>query len=101
MAIQPHLGIKQQLFPKLDSLFTVETFKLCDPLSSLLYIKETSFRAMSFGFSVGDFISGASLAFKLYQSLSATKGSVKGYQELVTELNVVHKVLMQVDQLSL
>jgi hypothetical protein len=54
---------------------------------------------MSFGFSVGDFIGGASLALKLYQSLSSRKGSVKGYQELIAELNVVHKVLMQVDQL--
>jgi hypothetical protein len=54
---------------------------------------------MSFGFSVGDILSGATLAYRLYQSLSSTKGSAQEYRELIAELNVVHKVLMQVDQL--
>jgi hypothetical protein len=54
---------------------------------------------MSFGFSVGDFIAGAELALTLYQSLSTAKGSAAEYRELIAELNVVHKVLVQVDQL--
>ncbi len=54
---------------------------------------------MSFGFSVSDIINGASLALKLYESLSSSKGSAQEYKELVAELNVVHKVLVQVEQL--
>jgi hypothetical protein len=54
---------------------------------------------MSFGFSVGDFIAGATLASRLYKALSVTKGSSKDYQHLIAELNVVHKVLVQVEQL--
>ena len=54
---------------------------------------------MSFGFSVGDFLAVAELAYKLGKALSDTKGAAKEYQELITELNVVHKVLLQVDDL--
>jgi hypothetical protein len=54
---------------------------------------------MSFGFSVGDFIAGAQLAYKLCKAVSDVKGSAKELQELVTQLDVVHKVLIQVDQL--
>jgi hypothetical protein len=41
----------------------------------------------------------AGLAYNLYQALSTTKGSAHEYRELIVELNVVHKVLMQVEQL--
>jgi len=54
---------------------------------------------MSFGFSVGDFLAVAQLAYQLGKALSDTKGAAKAYQELITELNVVHKVLLQVDDL--
>jgi hypothetical protein len=54
---------------------------------------------MSFGFSVGDFIAGAQLAYTLCQSLSSAKGAAQDYRELLAELNVVHKVLLQVHQL--
>lgn len=54
---------------------------------------------MSFGFSFGDFFGGASLAYQLCKALSEPKGSAKDYQQLITELNVVHKVLIQVEQL--
>lgn len=54
---------------------------------------------MSFGFSVGDFLAGAQLAYTLCKALSDAKGSAKEFQELITELDVVHKVLLQVDQL--
>ncbi|GKZ26891.1 hypothetical protein AbraIFM66951_012042 [Aspergillus brasiliensis] len=54
---------------------------------------------MSFGFGVGDFLAGASLAYKLYQTLSETQGSSKDYQSLTAKLLVVHKVLLQVEQL--
>lgn len=54
---------------------------------------------MSFGFSVGDFVAGAQLAHTLCQALSDSRGSAKEYQELIAQLDVVHKVLVQVDQL--
>lgn len=50
---------------------------------------------MSFGFSVGDILS---LAYKLYTTLPETKGSSRDYQQLIAELNVVHKVLPRVEQ---
>jgi hypothetical protein len=55
---------------------------------------------MSFGFSVGDLLGGASLAYQLWKALSETKGSALDYQQLIAELNVVHKVLIQVEELS-
>lgn len=54
---------------------------------------------MSFGFSVGDFLAVAQLAYQLGKALSDTKGAAKEYQELIAELNVVHKVLLQVEGL--
>ncbi|KAI1802395.1 hypothetical protein F4811DRAFT_401980 [Daldinia bambusicola] len=54
---------------------------------------------MSFGFSVGDILAGAQLAYTLCKSLSEAKGSSSDYQELIAQLNVVHKVLIQVDEL--
>jgi hypothetical protein len=54
---------------------------------------------MSFGFSVGDFLAGAQLAYTLCQALSDSKDSAREYQELIAQLDVVHKVLLQVDQL--
>lgn len=54
---------------------------------------------MSFGFSVGDILGGASLAYQLCKALSETKGSTRNYQQLIAELNVVHKVLLQVEEL--
>lgn len=54
---------------------------------------------MTFGFSVGDILGGASLACQLCNALSATRGSARDYQQLIAELNAVHKVLIQVEQL--
>ncbi|KAL2812533.1 hypothetical protein BJX63DRAFT_396572 [Aspergillus granulosus] len=54
---------------------------------------------MSFGFSISDFLAGANLAYTLYQSLSESNGAREQYVELINELNVVHKVLIQVDEL--
>jgi hypothetical protein len=54
---------------------------------------------MSFGFGVGDFIAGASLAYKLYEALSDVKGSKSEFAKVSQELLGVHKVLSQVEQL--
>jgi hypothetical protein len=60
---------------------------------------KVSFLVMSSGFSFGDFVAGAQLAYTLCQALSDSKGSAREYQELMAQLDVVHKVLLQVDQL--
>ncbi|KAI1465809.1 uncharacterized protein F4812DRAFT_113077 [Daldinia caldariorum] len=54
---------------------------------------------MSFGFSVGDILAGAQLAYTLCKSLSEIQGASNDYQELIAQLNVVHKVLVHVDEL--
>jgi len=38
---------------------------------------------MSFGFSVGDFLAGAALAYNTYKALSDREGSSKQYRELI------------------
>lgn len=45
-------------------------------------------------------MAGANLAIQLFNALSDARGSAKEYRELIAELNVVHKVLLQVDQLQ-
>jgi hypothetical protein len=55
---------------------------------------------MSFGFSVGDVLAGAGLAYRIYEALSETKGASKAYQRLSTDLLGVHKVLLQVSELQ-
>lgn len=52
-----------------------------------------------FGFSVGDFIAGATLAYKLVNALSSSSQSAKQYRDLITQLNIIHKVLLQVEQI--
>lgn len=54
---------------------------------------------MSFGFSVGDILAGAELAYTLYAALSDAHGAASEYRQLGKELLVVHRVLLHVDQL--
>lgn len=54
---------------------------------------------MSFGFSVGDFLAVAELAYQLSKALSDSTGATKQYQELIAILNIVHKVMLQVEEL--
>lgn len=54
---------------------------------------------MSFSFSIGDFLAGAALAYNIY--ISDLDGSSKQYRELITSLNIVHKVFMQVEQIRI
>lgn len=54
---------------------------------------------MSFGFSVGDFLAVAQLAYTLGKALSDSKGAVKEYGDLITELNIVHRVLLHINDL--
>lgn len=54
----------------------------------------------TFGFSVGVFLAGAELAIQLSKALSDSSGAGREYREFMAKLNVIHKVLLQVDQLS-
>ncbi|KAL6820889.1 hypothetical protein J3E69DRAFT_357255 [Trichoderma sp. SZMC 28015] len=50
---------------------------------------------MFLGFSLGDFIDVAQLAYQLSKTLTESKGANEEYQTLIAELNVVHRVLLQ------
>jgi len=54
---------------------------------------------MSFGFAVGDIIAGATLAYNVCSALLDATGSKQEYHDTIASLNVVHKVLLQVEQL--
>ncbi|PKK49919.1 hypothetical protein CI102_8721 [Trichoderma harzianum] len=50
---------------------------------------------MTSGFSLGDFIAVAQLAYQLSKALSESKGATEEYRTLIAELDVVHRVLLQ------
>jgi len=54
---------------------------------------------MSFGFSAGDFIAAATLAYKLVVALSESSGSSMEYQQLIQDLSCVHRTLIQVEDM--
>lgn len=54
---------------------------------------------MTLGFSLGDFIAVAQLAYQLRKALSESKGATEEYRTLIAELDVVHRVLLQVNDL--
>jgi hypothetical protein len=53
--------------------------------------------AAPFGFSVGDFINGISLAKDVIQALSDSRGSSKEYSEMMSQLNGLELALSQVE----
>lgn len=54
---------------------------------------------MSFGFSVGDFIAGANLAYQLLCTLPDSQGSSKEDQEVIQELGCVQQTFLHVEQM--
>jgi len=54
---------------------------------------------MSFGFSVGDFLNGATLAYDLIGALSSSCGSSLEYQQLIHELEIVRLTCMEIESL--
>ncbi|GLA34514.1 hypothetical protein AnigIFM63309_007063 [Aspergillus niger] len=54
---------------------------------------------MSLGAGVGDILACASLAYKLYQELFEMNGVSEEYRALTSKLLIVHKLLLQVEQL--
>lgn len=69
----------------------------CGPLSGKFL--PPFFAKMSFGFSAGDFISAATLTYKLIHALSDSSGSSIEYQQLIQDLSCVHRTLLQIDQM--
>ena len=55
---------------------------------------------MSFGYSVGDFIAGANLTYRLIQALSETQGACVEYQEAMHELSSIQHTFLQVSQMK-
>lgn len=54
---------------------------------------------MSFGYSVGDFIAGAELTYKLIRILKDSQGASIEYQEAMMELNSMQEAFLRVSQL--
>jgi multidrug efflux pump subunit AcrA (membrane-fusion protein) len=54
---------------------------------------------MSFGFSIGDFVAIGTLIAEITSSLREAGGALSEYQELVRELEALHKALRHVDAL--
>lgn len=55
---------------------------------------------MSFGFSAGDFIAGANLAYRLIRALSETQGATMEYQGVIQELGCVQQTFLHVGQMG-
>lgn len=54
---------------------------------------------MSFGFSAGDFVAGANLAYRLIRALSETQGATMEYQEAIQELGCIQQTFLHVGQM--
>ncbi|KAI1263496.1 hypothetical protein F5Y18DRAFT_429186 [Xylariaceae sp. FL1019] len=54
---------------------------------------------MSFGYSVGDFMTGASLTCQLIRALSSSRGACHEYQDAIVELRAMEQVFIQAGNL--
>jgi hypothetical protein len=54
---------------------------------------------MSLGYSLGDFIVGANMTYRLIRALSETKGACMEYQEAMSELGALQQTFLQVGYL--
>ena len=55
---------------------------------------------MSFGYSAGDVIAGANLAYRLLRVMTDSKGASTEYQEAIMELGAMQQAFMQVSQMK-
>ena len=53
---------------------------------------------MSFGYSVGDFIAGANLTYRLIRAFSETQGASHEYEEAIGELASLQQTFLQIGQ---
>lgn len=56
--------------------------------------------SMSFGFSVGDLLAGANLAYRLIHALSETRGARMEYQEVIHELGCIQQTFLHVEHMN-
>jgi hypothetical protein len=54
---------------------------------------------MSFGYSIGDFIAGANLSYRLIKALSETQGAFLEYQEAIAEISNLQQMFLTVSQM--
>lgn len=54
---------------------------------------------MSLGYSLGDFVAGANMTYRLIRALSETKGACAEYQEAMSELGALQQAFLQVGHL--
>ncbi|KFZ17800.1 hypothetical protein V502_04399 [Pseudogymnoascus sp. VKM F-4520 (FW-2644)] len=50
---------------------------------------------MSFGYTIGDFIAGANLSYRLLQALPSSQGPSQEYQEALIEIGAIHQAFLQ------
>ncbi|KAE9378309.1 hypothetical protein N431DRAFT_306069, partial [Stipitochalara longipes BDJ] len=55
---------------------------------------------MSLGYSLGDFIEGANMTYRLIRAMAETKGACMEYQEAMSELGALQQTFLQVGHLS-
>ncbi|CAH0052820.1 unnamed protein product [Clonostachys solani] len=55
---------------------------------------------MSFGYSVGDFITGANITYRLIRVLADSSGASEEYQEAMLELSAMQQAFLQVSQMT-
>ncbi|CAH0016426.1 unnamed protein product [Clonostachys rhizophaga] len=55
---------------------------------------------MSFGYSVGDFIAGANITYRLIRILADSSGASEEYQEAMLELSAMQQAFLQVSQMT-
>ncbi|KAK3936798.1 hypothetical protein QBC46DRAFT_394230 [Diplogelasinospora grovesii] len=55
---------------------------------------------MSFGYSVGDVMGGANLAYQLLRIMADTKGASREYQEAMSELGAIQQAFIQVSHMK-
>lgn len=55
---------------------------------------------MSFGYSLGDFITGANLSYRLLEALSSSRGPTQEYQEAVIEIGAIYQTFLQVGRMT-
>jgi predicted CopG family antitoxin len=83
----------------LGSLTTQPLVNNFEELSSLSLLYPFSV-IMSFGWCVGDVISGINFLVQVYQALDESKGGKAGYSELIRELSNLRNALAEIERLG-
>ena len=55
---------------------------------------------MSFGYSIGDVMTGSDMIYRLLRAMSETKGASVEYLDAMTELSSMQQAFLQLDQIN-